>query len=619
MNKNPINRNKDLMKAGIFSLSSFFIPLIVFFTLDSLTGIWGDTPLVSSLKTPLYNIFLVTSVALFCSVFYFSIKAITQYDNTKESVIKINKVATFLIYFVLLTPLFFGLANAAIIIFVLDNLGANISSLPIYLMMIGTYLLVSYFFMILFVGNFEKWFTDFYPLDQNNIGLPLWANGLISATFSMVGISCVLIAPFFVSHPELTLVQVFLKYSLATSLAALAFGITNYTIFVGSISQSITSIKNFTRELAQYDYSREAFSPSSRDEIGLLVSDLNTFFQSTKNVLSTVQESSNTSSYVAKELKGTVDEAAIAIDDISQSISAVRKKIISQAAGVEQTSTTANQIVHRITTLNESIETQASCVAESSAAIEEMVANIRSVTNILDSNAITVKDLEKASLNGQMKVTEAVNLSEKILNESSGLLEASNIIQHIASKTNLLSMNASIEAAHAGEFGRGFAVVAEEIRKLAEDSNQQGKSITEMLLNLQDLINNVSTSTTEVKEHFDVISNLSSTVKDQGDGIMRAMQEQSAGSTEVLQAVSLINESTTKVKDGSTEMLTGGKEILREMSDLAETTTEINNEMASIGTATGQIAIAANNSIQIALHNGQEAENLGTKIAQFKL
>ena len=210
-------------------------------------------------------------------------------------------------------------------------------------------------------------------------------------------------------------------------------------------------------------------------------------------------------------------------------------------------------------------------------------------------------------------------VTQKIAEESGSLMEASNVIQHIASQTNLLAMNAAIEAAHAGEAGKGFAVVADEIRKLSEDSARQGKTITATLKSLTAEIETLSASSKIVEEKFNLIFGLAEQVKSMSDLLTAAMREQEHGSKEILSAIKNINIVTTEVQAGAEEMLRGGEGAAQEMHKLDELTriiTDSMNEMASG-------AIQINNAVQevnaMTQKNRQSIERLASEVGKFKV
>ena len=211
-----------------------------------------------------------------------------------------------------------------------------------------------------------------------------------------------------------------------------------------------------------------------------------------------------------------------------------------------------NEMMER---LNNQLETQSSAITESSAAIEEMIANIRSVSNTLSKNSENVNDLHEASEVGHAGLNEVASDIKEIAKESESLLEINAVMQNIASQTNLLSMNAAIEAAHAGDSGRGFAVVADEIRKLAESSSQQSKTISAVLKNIKGSIDKITKSTGNVMEKFDAIDSGVKTVVQQEQGIMNAMTEQGAGSTQIMQAIAQVNDITYQVKADARQMV----------------------------------------------------------------
>jgi len=205
--------------------------------------------------------------------------------------------------------------------------------------------------------------------------------------------------------------------------------------------------------------------------------------------------------------------------------------------------------------LNGNVSEQAAAVTESAAAIEEMVANIQSVTSALSKNADQVTELQSASAVGHNGINEVVADIRGVAAESESLLEINSVMANIASQTNLLSMNAAIEAAHAGDAGRGFAVVADEIRKLAESSSKQSKTISAVLKTIKASIDKITRLAENVLNRFDTINGGIKTVAEHERGVLDAMEEQKQGSEQVLQAIGQVSDITQRVKNDAQQMV----------------------------------------------------------------
>ena len=393
-----------------------------------------------------------------------------------------------------------------------------------------------------------------------------------------------------------------------------------FVIVFGFITKPIVKVTDTLKDISEGEGDLTKTIPEKgNDEISDMSRYFNLTLEKIKKLIVSIKEHATVLSDTGNELSSNMVETAAAMNQITANIQSIKGRIINQSSSVTQTNSAMEQITSNIDKLNGYVEKQASNVSQSSSAIEEMLANIQSVTNTLEKNGVSVNELNESSEFGRESLEEAFSCIKEITRDSEKLLKINMIIADIAAQTNLLSMNAAIEAAHAGDAGRGFAVVADEIRALAISCTDQSKTISNVLNKVKDSIDHVNEITGNALSKFRVIDSSVKTVSEQEENIRNAMSEQNEGSKQILDAVGQLNDITRQVKEESIEMYKESRDVIQESRNLDQVTQEITGGINEMATGAEQINEAVNKVNEITMKNRENINHLVREVSLFKV
>ena len=327
---------------------------------------------------------------------------------------------------------------------------------------------------------------------------------------------------------------------------------------------------------------RKRINITSVDELGLIAGLMNSFCENIDLSMKGIKTDQSELFASSRQLEGSVREMKTAIDRITSAIVQMKERAGAQTISVDKVTAAIQEIVRNIGTLDKSISVQSESMGQASAAVEEMVENIASIGKVTGKMAEHFKTVNHAANEGISIQKSSSERIELIVAQSKALQAANRMIATISSQTNMLAMNAAIEAAHAGEAGQGFSVVAGEIRKLAETSAAETKKINEELKQITSTVDGIVKDAETSAAAFGAVSARVNETENLVLEVNSAIKEQEQGAGQILDALKRMNEISDEVKKGSGAMQEGSNAILGEAGSLQNQSKDISTGMENI-------------------------------------
>ena len=389
------------------------------------------------------------------------------------------------------------------------------------------------------------------------------------------------------------------------------------SIFSRKLSDSIVQIERSISLMATGDL-RNEIKGSRNDEIGTLGRNINDFREKLNSSLNQIKLFSLLSENIKQELISTATETASSSIEISSSIDSINGQMTSLASNISHSGSQLSEIFDFSKNLDNDINTQIQMIEGSSHSISKMMGSIDCIMKQLSNNHRVIETLVETAQSGDQKLNETTDNIEEIHTSISEINEIARIIQNIASKTNLLAMNAAIEAAHAGEKGKGFAVVADEIRKLSEASSLNSKEITKNLNKIISRIEKAAESGKVTKSAFAMISLNIHEVSTALIEISSTTSQINTGSSIIRQNMIDLSSNSVKVQNKS-KLMKGSAQNVKQISDnIYQISETVRNGISELNCGYKEVTEVMNGLKTISDQAGEISKDINDELIPYK-
>ena len=373
------------------------------------------------------------------------------------------------------------------------------------------------------------------------------------------------------------------------------------TVFINfAVVRNIIKAGNALEKISEGDADLTArIEVRSKDEVGKLGRSFNRFIDKLKDWVLQITGIITDTGSISMQVASSTEETTASVEEAKAILKSIGNEVDILEQSTTETVTSIRQIDSNISSMNNKITEQASMVQESTAAITEMIASLGNISSITKIKLQDTNNLNLLAAGGKTQIDNTLDVFKQVVTHIDTIQDMSDSIEAIASQTNLLSMNAAIEAAHAGESGKGFAVVAEEIRKLAETASQSSSTISKTIHDVTGAIEATDESVQKASTVFDEISGEITDTVNAFSEIEKSISELNAGSQQILQATHEINSSTVEVQAGSREVLDGTKNILKSSEAVQQVSEKVQNGMKEVAAGNDEILAAMQGMIEL--------------------